>query len=326
MFRVVEKMHLERIIDDANLLYIYINNKFDYNRFYYLFNPIERLDWLKIAQDDKRISVAKESVIYDKIKSILEKELIGKDVDFDKDIWRKKKGYPCFIKLEDIECGDFLLSASYYDSLKNIGCCRTYNSFSLFEERRVYFDYMPLKGKSSWLYVKAPNKFYIEIGIKDIDRNENVRLKESSDGEIKSLTIVKNEIEETETKSLRIPIVIKIPSTLKRWFRCVYGFSFLICICLALFDVFYLSNLLFGNFTPVMVSAAIVSFMDNAIIKTFIAADIAAIIATRSWMISEETILKPFSEKIVNLLCYNISFGTIAVFLLSIISILQQHT
>ena len=37
-----------------------VEKDFDYSVYYYLFNPTKRLSWLKIAQDGKRLPIAKE--------------------------------------------------------------------------------------------------------------------------------------------------------------------------------------------------------------------------------------------------------------------------
>lgn len=93
------------------------DDDFNYQDYYYLFNPRARLSWLKISQEGKRLSVAGEKTVKSYIKEILQSELLQVSISFD-EIWRNKIGLPCFIKLEKGQYKNFLLTASYYDSIK----------------------------------------------------------------------------------------------------------------------------------------------------------------------------------------------------------------
>ena len=141
-----------------------INDDFDYSKYYYLFNPISRLSWLKISQEGKRLSIAGEIEAKRIVLNVLNEELSclsNPQKEFE-DLWESKKGFPCFIKLEDGNCKNFLLSASYYDSLNydSLRRGKTYINYinssikDLFYpllEREIKYEYYPLKMKTSWL-------------------------------------------------------------------------------------------------------------------------------------------------------------------------------
>lgn len=53
-----------------------VEKDFDYSVYYYLFNPTKRLSWLKIAQDGKRLPIAKEKDVKEYLSP---PKLVGKD-------------------------------------------------------------------------------------------------------------------------------------------------------------------------------------------------------------------------------------------------------
>lgn len=281
-----------------------VEKDFDYSVYYYLFNPTKRLSWLKIAQDGKRLPIAKEKDVKEKIHDILKDELNKISMIFD-ELWNKKKGLPCFIKLEDLHCHSFLITASYYDSIKSEGKERI-SFFSPLMERRIKYDYLPLEGKSSWLYVKAPNNFNVRYNPELINQsNHNVIDFADSDGneadpEKVSLTIINNGIDYSAKDITSLSLDINVPCSLKTWFMCIYYISIVIMsiLLLASFNELWL---LF--FSPIIDCKSLVDILFvNTNFGGVIMGLVAAIITTRSWLISEETITKYYSIYITQIM------------------------
>lgn len=281
-----------------------INNNFNYSEYYYLFNPIKRLSWLKITQDDKRLSIAKESDIKEKIHKILEEELDKTSISFD-ELWKNKKGFPCFIKILESENNNFLISASYYDSIKSEDEERK-SFLSPLMERRIKYDYLPLSGKSSWLYVKAPNNFNVKCNSEppikylhntiDFANSDGI---EADPGKV-SLTIINDGKNTSVSEIVSLSIDISIPSSLKTWFISIYYISMAVTfiLSLALFN-----ELCLLSFGPLINRKNIIDILQaNDNLEGIIMGVIAAIITTRSWLISEETITKYYSINITKMM------------------------
>ena len=152
-----------------------------YEKYNYLFNPRNRLSWLKIKQEGKRILIASNETIKEVVKPQLQsdlKKLIPNQKvqdDFFDYVWKNQVGYPCFIKVENIGRNNFLIEAEYYDSIKedseNI---KKGNWFFPFEERNISYEYYPLKESSSWLYIRAPKNFNLTIDDENLKYKKNV--------------------------------------------------------------------------------------------------------------------------------------------------------
>lgn len=292
--------HEYDIRTESNIIYD------DYN---YLFNPRNRLSWLKIKQEGIRILVADNDTIKRKValkldadlqKLIPEKE--NRNLFFDY-IWENQIGYPCFVKVENIGRENFLIEAEYYDSIKedkvNI---KKGNIFSPFEERNISYEYYPLKKSSSWLYIRAPKNFNLTFDNKKIDYNKDVNKVEcyndekdenNSDPDIKTLTIIN--LKETEERDyiVRLNIGIRIPISLKVWFQSIYYIS----SAIVLLSFLNLINRIYLRFCdPIFGNDFFGDIVKNENFNAVVIALFAGIIATRGWMISEETILKKYSE------------------------------
>lgn len=283
---------------------IEVENNFDYSKYYYLFNPISRLSWLKISQDGKRLSIAKECDIKENIYSILKEEIHKILVNFD-ELWSNRKGFPCFVKLKESKCDNFLITASYYDSIKSDK--KEVKSFIFpLMERRIKYDYLSLIGRSSWLYVKSPNNFNVSYN-QNINQSfshymvdfANSKGDEADPGKI-ALTIInkaKDDPNKTEDDSVKdvasLILDITVPSSLKTWFMSIYYMS--ITIMLILLSSL-LNELYIFFYDPIFNRENLVDilFVNNNF-GSVIMGLIAAIIATRGWLISEETITKYYS-------------------------------
>ena len=105
------------------------------------------------------MSIAKESDIKKKIYKVLEEELNKASINFD-ELWNNRKGLPCFIKILKSQYNNFLITASYYDSIKSENKERK-SFLSPLMERRIKYDYLPLEGKSSWSDYTQTARFHI---------------------------------------------------------------------------------------------------------------------------------------------------------------------
>ncbi len=293
-----------------------VNDSFDYSKYCYLFNPTKRLSWLKISQDGKRLPIAKENDIKDYVREILKNELNKISVTFD-ELWRNKRGIPCFIKLHKSSSVNFLLTASYYDSIKVIGS-ENRNFFSPLMERRIRYDYLPLEGKSSWLYVKAPKNFNVRYNSKLIESlDHNIIDFANSDGyeadpEKVSLTIIDMGNSKATRNAVSLSLDIYVPDSLKIWFLCIYYISVIVIAVLlsVMLNEFYLLL-----WKPILNSECLLSILFlNTNFGGIIMGLIAAIITTRSWLITEETIMKYYSIYLTRMMAFMIfSYITIMI-------------
>jgi hypothetical protein len=268
---------------------VFSYKKFNFDTYYYLFNPSSRLNWLKIKQEGRRILIANNDEIKRLVKKKLAEELSiynentkGQEKFFNS-IWKNQKGYPCFIKLEDIKKQDFLIEIEFFDSIKedkqsNKFCC---GLLSPFDERSISYEYEALKGYSSWLYVRAPKDFNISID----KTNPEIELNKEADPDINALTI--KDINST----VDILLTISIPPARKLWFKSIYWAS-LIMIGLLLNNVYI----------KICKPLFIVDFSLQNIDLRIVLALVAGIITTRGWLITEETILKRYSKYLTRIL------------------------
>lgn len=278
------------------------DDNFEYKDYYYLFNPKARLSWLKISQEGKRLSIAGEKVVKSYIKEILQSELSHVSISFD-EIWQNKIGLPCFIKLERGQYKNFLLTASYYDSIKQNEPSKPFWGKSIFSplmERRIKYDYLPLKGKSSWLYIKAPNNFNISIDKENIEPQDvntidyaNSGKRDADPGKL-SLTIINKEnFRSLKRTAVPLNFCITVPLPLKAWFLSIYyiAIAILIMLCITVGNEIWLYFL-----TPIFnIERPIILLFENKNFGAIIMGMVAAVITTRSWLISEETITRYYS-------------------------------
>lgn len=303
---------------------IKLEGPFDYSKFYYLFNPMERLSWLKISQEGKRLSVAGSNSVKDIVNKLLIGELsaIHKNANEKfEELWGKKKGLPCFIKLEDIDCKNFLLSASYYDSIqrceermKNI----VQSIFCPLSERRIKYEYFPLYAKSSWLYIKAPNNFNIKLHDYPSFKGENNNIdyansnNSEADPEKLSLTIINKKSTTTQEDTVGFWFDIVVPPSLKTWFIAIYYISL---ITLGVLLGYFINMAYVSIFNPIWSNDPLHNLILAESFGGFVLAIIASVIATRGWLISEETILKSYSINLTWIMIFIVIFYIITLLL-----------
>ncbi|MDR1739860.1 MAG: hypothetical protein LBR45_03800 [Bacteroidales bacterium] len=275
-----------------------LNENFNFDNYYYLFNPRNRLSWLKIRQEGDRILIASNDEIKDLVKKKLKEELdrINEADKFFDYIWKNQSGYPCFIKLDRINKTKFLLEAEYFDSVKSIDKKKA-NIFCPFEERSVFYEYEALRNYSSWLYIRAPKEFDVLVNKEKIEYNRNANQidfyddekdNEHSDPEIKTLTIINTN---NLNPIVKLCIDIEIPKSKKMWFNTIYWISFAVCFILGL----NLINKIWISIKPLFYTSFTIGDLVNKN-SGIIIAIIAGIIATRGWLITEETIFKKYSN------------------------------
>ena len=242
----------------------------------FIFLPNTRKNWLKIMWEGRRLSVASADevrqaifeVVKDDVATLAQNFTENDEMGFwDKKIWGADEYLPCFISGELIE-GDGQLVVEFYDSFENYEHTRW-----LFEERTYSYEYMLDAGNSHWIYVKAPEKFQIALSTKD----KRAKPIKGNDPEIKAYRIHQNE----ETKPIQFNVEVKVPPTLKWWYSMIVvlaGVFILIFGCLGFALIKKKALPLTPAFAQVGISL------------------VAAIIATRGWIMNDETVLKRVSN------------------------------
>lgn len=299
----------KRFLDFENPNRVHVNREydiifpenFDYNKIYFLFNPYRRLGWLKIHQGQKRIVISSEKEVKKHIIRVLADELIQYPVPTElfKKIWEAKNGLPCFIRLVKCKETSFILAVTYYETIelrqqnKRLwDVCRLINPF---DERRIDYNYLPLKGRSSWLYIKAPDHFNVKYDScihSDNNVVEVTTLTAGKDPDIEkiSLTIINRENSTQSIPNVKFKIVI--PYSLKSWFLLMYALSLMVMIM----SVFSCLNRVWLKFlNPIFIVSFNPDFLEQSEFGAILIAIIAAIITTRGWLIHEETILRRFA-------------------------------
>jgi hypothetical protein len=257
--------------------------------------------------------VAGERTVKVILRDILITELshLGDPDEIFNEMWQKKKGLPCFIKLENAGYNDFLLTASYYDSIKakkeQSKICKIRNYIFSFPspllERRIKYEYFPLQEKSSWLYIKSPNNFNVIYNSKGSSPDKGINYhidsansnKEEPDPGKLSLTIINSKSINTEKDTVTFSFDIVVPKSLKAWFLGIYYISI---GALLMIGFNFLNSIYLIKCKPRYYFDPIGQLFLNKDIRGLILTIIAAIIATRGWLISEETIFRKYSLRI----------------------------
>jgi hypothetical protein len=259
-------------------------NKEDWGRkdILFLFLPDKRKSWLKIFLDGKRLTIPESAKIretlfsfvkkdVEKLKDVLETEKSADELW--KEIWEDRKPLPCFVYTEsfpkDPHTG--IMEIVFYDFL-DLEKSKKKSFFRLFDEKHYQYTYTLVARGNSWLYVKSPSRFDVDVYY----NREHIESNEKIDPEISSYTIKGRNRGEQEEFS----ISIKVPPTLRLWYTSlVYlGVIYIISLIGAAGYVVCQDSC---DFTPVFAQLGI--------------SIIAAVIATRGWLMNEETVLKRVS-------------------------------
>lgn len=282
---------------------IILPKNFDYGKIYFLFNPYRRLGWLKIYQGQKRIVISSQKDVKRHIIRVLADELynLHDSAGAFTRIWNAKKGLPCFIRLVRCKEDSFILSATYYETIEKKDSHKRLrnicNFMNPFDERYIDYDYLPLQGRSCWLYIKAPEHFnvrYDSCSHSDNNVVEVTTLTAGKDPDIEkiSLTIINKD---NHTQSVpKVLFRIIIPHSLKSWFLVMYILSLIVMI-MSLSSC--LNRVWLKFFNPIFQMPFNPDFLDRSEFGAILIAIVAAIITTRGWLIHEETILRKFATR-----------------------------
>lgn len=241
----------------------------------FVFLPNTRKNWLKIMWEGMRLSVASVTevknavweVVKDDVASIAQSLSENNPMEFWNDkIWGTDEHLPCFISGNIIE-GDGQLVVEFFDSFE-----KYQHTCGLFDERTYIYEYALDAGKSHWIYVKAPEKFQIALTTED----KRAKPIKGNDPEIKAFRIHQNE----EANPIKLNIEVKVPPTLKWWYRMVVFLSIAFIVSFGIIG--YKSIGKGPSMTPAFAQVGI--------------SLVAAIIATRGWIMNDETVLKRVSN------------------------------
>ena len=285
----------------------------------YLFNVKDKLNWLMIYQNGKHITVASRYIVQEMINEILGEEI--KSLVDDSGISEKEvlsslydisEGDPCFIMYEAPKDGNksIIVELKYYDSVHHDGNQKVFKErYTPLYEQLIRYRFRALKANcSNWLYVRAPKDFAIELS----NYGTEFSSLPSQDEEIKALYRKAN----NQRCNNEIEINVRVVSSLRKWFLGIYYFATTICFTvgaiiiirlLALsipFDVPYFTVESMKGLTPVLISM------------------VAAVIATRGWLMHEEHVLLPIGNKYIQLV---ISLVILAALLIAFSQPLPLH-
>lgn len=255
--------------------------------FHFLFNTTERLSWLKVYLEEKRISIASKEIVISLLKKKLGDELNRLSSMLHEDItavayrlYYASDGKPCFVEYNQKEHKgqqSLLLSITFFDSIRNREVMTGAKSFSPLKEKLITYNYETLTGDASaWIYFKAPANFVLKVN-HDIDA-QFVDPSHSNDDEITSIVFTPNGMPLSAT----IEISVEVPMALFWWYNIMLYVS--VVVALTCFG-FLMASFKFTIPQPVVDILNNISF-----------AMVAALIATRGWLMSEEQVMKRISN------------------------------
>lgn len=252
----------------------------------FLFLPDKRKSWLKVLFNGKRVTVADGKKVRDALFEVVKNDVaaLKREVDCSQseyalweEIWDDKKPIPCFVFSKDVNSqlsDGGIVEIAFYDFLDidtSIKRCQA----RLFDEKYYQYDYPKVAKGNSWLYVKAPGKFDINVVYDKCYVEKNA----GEDPEINSFTIKGNEAPD----EVQFKLKVKVPGSLKLWYSAlvVLGVAYVLGFVGVFIAALY-KGIEPGSFSPVYAQVGI--------------SIIAAIIATRGWLMNEETVLGRVSK------------------------------
>ena len=156
--------------------------------------------------------------------------------------------------------------------------------WSPLQEKQIKYNYSTISGDANaWVYFKSPANFIISISHNA--KEAEVEVSPSNDDEIQSLVLTPK----GEKLSIDFTISIDVPKALKRWYNGMLYLAYLGVLC----GLILVGNVLLGS-------------VQDKIIETFnncSYAIIAALIATRGWLMSEEQVMKKISNRYTYTIC-----------------------
>lgn len=252
----------------------------------FLFLPDKRKSWLKVFLNGKRVTVVDGKKVRDVLFEVVKNDVaaLKREVDYSRseyalweEIWADKKPIPCFVFSKDVDAqlsDGGIVEIAFYDFL-DVDTSKKRCAARLFDEKYYQYDYPKVANGNSWLYVKAPEKFDVDVVCDESYVEKNA----GEDPEINSFTIKGDKaLDEAQFK-----LSVKVPGTLKLWYTAlvILGVAYVlgfICVFIAAL----LKGIDASKFSPVYAQVGI--------------SIIAAIIATRGWLMNEETVLGRVSK------------------------------
>ena len=262
--------------------------------FYFLFNTRERLSWLKIFLEDKRVSIASRAKVVSLLMKKLDTELGNfaavlhiSPIDAAMRLYEASDGKPCFIEFNNKEYKgqqSLLLSITFFDSIRNKILHRKERWWSPLQEKQISYNYSTISGTTNaWVYFKAPANFVLSVSNNATDGQYETS--SSNDDEITSLVLTPK----GEKLSIDFKISINVPNALNVWYNVMLYLAYLG----VLWGLVLVGNILCGS-------------IQDKMIETFnncSYAIIAALIATRGWLMSEEQVMKKISNRYTFIIC-----------------------
>lgn len=262
--------------------------------FYFLFNTRERLSWLKIFLEEKRVSIASRAKVVSLLMKKLDTELGNfaavlhiSPIDAAMRLYEASDGKPCFIEFNNKEYKgqqSLLLSITFFDSIRNKILHRRERWWSPLQEKQISYNYSTISGTANaWVYFKAPANFVLSVSNNATDGQYEAS--PSNDDEITSLVLTPK----GEKLSIDFKISINVPNALNVWYNVMLYLAYLG----VLWGLVLVGNILCGS-------------IQGKMIETFnncSYAIIAALIATRGWLMSEEQVMKKISNLYTFIIC-----------------------
>ena len=262
--------------------------------FYFLFNTRERLSWLKIFLEEKRVSIASRAKVVSLLMKKLDSELGDfaavlhlSPIDAAVRLYEASDGKPCFIEFNNKEYKgqqSLLLSITFFDSIRNKILHRRERWWSPLQEKQISYNYSTISGTANaWVYFKAPANFVLSVSNNATDGQYEAS--PSNDDEITSLVLTPK----GEKLSIDFKISINVPNALNVWYNVMLYLAYLG----VLWGFVLVGNILCGS-------------IQDKMIETFnncSYAIIAALIATRGWLMSEEQVMKKISNHYTFIIC-----------------------
>lgn len=262
--------------------------------FYFLFNTRERLSWLKIFLEDKRVSIASRTKVVSLLTKILGTELDALAADLHilpEDtairLYEASDGKPCFVEFNHKEYKgqqSLLLSITFFDSIRNkVSHCRK-RWWSPLQEKQITYNYSTIsRTANAWVYFKSPANFVLSVSNNATDGQYEAS--PSNDDEITSLVLTPK----GENLSIDFKISIDVPNALKIWYNVMLYLACIEVLCGAILFFFIIHT---------SISEKTIETFNNCSY-----AIIAALIATRGWLMSEEQVMKKISNLYTYIIC-----------------------
>lgn len=213
-----------------------------------------------------------------------EKEVISSLYDI-------SEGDPCFIMYEAPKDGNksIIIDLKYYDSVHHDENQKVFKEkWTPLYEQSIRYRFRALKANcSNWLYVRAPKDFAIELS----NYRTEFTLLRSQDEEIKALYRKAN----NQRCDNEIEINVRVVSSLRKWFLGIYYFATILCCAAGLILTLRLLSLIISVDVPFLTAERM-----KGLVPVLISM-VAAVIATRGWLMHEEHILKPIGVKYIQL-------------------------